>query len=153
MAKGNDRSSKAASATTNPSTSSTPTADTVERSVVVLAEQLGRIVGTVQAKAEGWLDRGTLRDQIAGIRDGAAELLDHLAGHVTSAESESATGKKPPVAKAADAGRNKGRSGGFVDAPGKKHRKPMPSTPGAKHSDTRIAKVKVVNESRRRGGR
>jgi hypothetical protein len=70
-------------------------------------------------------------------RDGAAELLDHLAGH----------------GRAADAGRNKGRSGGFVDAPGKKHRKPMPSTPGAKHSDTRIAKVKVVNESRRRGGR
>jgi hypothetical protein len=152
MAKGNDRPSKTASATTNLTNSSTPTADSVELRVLELAEQLGRIVGTVQAKAEGWLDRGTLNDQIAAVRDGAAELVDHLK-QVAGAESTGATGKKPPVARAADAGRNRGRSGGFVDAPGKKHRKPMPSTPGAKHSDTRIAKVKVANESRRRGGR
>jgi hypothetical protein len=44
------------------------------------------------------------------------------------------------------------RSGGVVDAPGKKHRKPMPSAAGTKHSDTRIAKMKAANEARRRGG-
>jgi hypothetical protein len=30
-----------------------------------LAEQLGRIAGTLQAKAEGWLDREALTRQIA----------------------------------------------------------------------------------------
>jgi hypothetical protein len=35
-----------------------------------------------------------------------------------------------------------------VDAPGKRHRQPAPSAPGAKHSDERIAKLKAANESR-----
>ena len=39
---------------------------------------------------------------------------------------------------------------GKVDAPGKRHRKPPKSTRGAKHSDTRIAKMKLVNEARHR---
>jgi hypothetical protein len=73
-------------------------------------------------------------------------MVKHLASAVKAS--------KPARAKAADSTqRSRGRSGGVVDAPGKKHRKPMPSTPGTKHSDTRIAKMKVVAESRRRGGR
>ena len=34
--------------------------------------------GTVQAKAEGWMDREALNKQIAGVRDSAAELLEQL---------------------------------------------------------------------------
>jgi hypothetical protein len=120
--------------------------DSVEQRVVALAEQVGRIVGTVQAKAEGWFDRKALSEQFASVRDSAADMVKHLADAVKVS--------KPTQAKAADATqRSRGRSGGVVDAPGKKHRKPMPSTPGTKHSDTRIAKMKVVAESRRRGGR
>jgi hypothetical protein len=133
--------------TNNQNASSASTVDSVEQRVVALAEQVGRIVGTVQAKAEGWFDRKALSDQFASVRDSAADMVKHLAG------AEKAP-SKPTRARAADATqRSRGRSGGVVDAPGKRHRKAMPSTPGTKHSDTRIAKMKVVNESRRRGGR
>ena len=59
------------------------TADAMEQRVVAFAEQLGRIAGTFQAKAEGWLDREALTKQIASVRDGAAELLEQLAGSAT----------------------------------------------------------------------
>jgi hypothetical protein len=84
---------------------------------VAAAEQIGRIVGTVQAKTEGWLGRTG-----------------------SSAEKQARTSPRPP------------RSGGVVDAPGKQHRRPMPSQSGVKHSDARIAKMKASNRSRRRGG-
>ena len=119
MAKRNSRMST--QSTNKGKASSASTVESVDQRVVALAEQVGRIVGTVQAKAEGWLEKAPV---------------------------------KASSAKAADAtSRSQGRSGGIVDAPGKKHRKAPPSTPGTKHSDTRIAKMKVVNESRRRGGR
>ena len=54
--------------------------DAMEQRVVAFAEQLGRIVGTVQAKAEGWMDRDALNAQIAGVRDSAAVLLEQLGG-------------------------------------------------------------------------
>ena len=98
--------------------SSNATNGAIEQRVVAVAEQIGRIVGTVQARTEGWLSRK---------------------------ESDSAAAK--PTRTTAMA-----RSGGVVDAPGKRHRRPMPSQQGVKHSDTRIAKVKTSNESRRRGG-
>ena len=99
--------------------SSHSSSDAVEQRVVAVAEQIGRVVGTVQAKTEGLLGRkGSGRGSMAAKSSSAA----------TS------------------------RSGGVVDAPGKRHRGPMPSQPGVKHSDTRIAKMKTLTESRRRGG-
>ena len=97
--------------------SSNSTNGAVEQRVVAVAEQIGRIVGTVQAKTEGWLGRTG-----------------------SSAEKQARTSPRPP------------RSGGVVDAPGKQHRRPMPSQSGVKHSDARIAKMKASNRSRRRGG-
>src|SRR5436190_2092437 len=58
--------------------------DAVERQVVALAEQFGRFVGTLQAKADGWMDRDALRAQISNVRDGAADLLQQLAGGATN---------------------------------------------------------------------
>ena len=92
----------------------------MEQRVVAVAEQIGRIVGTVQARTKGWLGRKGSGSRAVG---------------------------KTPTRMTAQA-----RSGGVVDAPGKRHRPPMPSQQGVKHSDTRIAKVKTSNESRRRGG-
>jgi hypothetical protein len=86
------------------------TADAMEQRVVAFAEQVGRIVGAFQAKAEGWMDRETLNKQIASVRDSAADLLEQLAGRATK------TSKKEPAAAAARGGR-KGHSGGVVDAP------------------------------------
>jgi hypothetical protein len=46
-----------------------------------------------------------------------------------------------------------GRSGGRVDAPGKKHRKAPARRRGVKHSDQTIAKIEAVKQTRppRRG--
>ena len=43
-----------------------------------------------------------------------------------------------------------GTGRGAVDAPGKRHRKPVPNPVGVKASDTRIAKMKLAKETRRR---
>ena len=61
------------------------TADAMEQKMVAFAEQLGRIVGTVTAKAEGWLDRDALNAQISTVRDSASELLTHLGGAAKAA--------------------------------------------------------------------
>ena len=120
----------------------------MEQRVVAFAEQLGRIAGTVQAKAEGWMDREALTKQIASVRDGAAELLEQLAGGATKGSK-----KKPDTTAAL--GKTKGRSGGVVDAPGKKHRKPMPTDPSANIADSQAAKMRtaktMVKTNRRRG--
>jgi hypothetical protein len=71
MAKRNDTTPPSDQATPQ---SATPTTDTVEQRVVAFAQQLARIVSTVQARADGWLDRQTLNDQLTRIRDGAADL-------------------------------------------------------------------------------
>jgi hypothetical protein len=126
----------------------TATADTLEQRVVAFAEQLGRIAGTLHAKAEGWLDREALTKQIASVRDSAAELLEQLADGATK------DSKRTPVATAA-LGKTKGRSGGVVDAPGKKHRKPMRTDSGANMADSQAAKMRMartmVKTHRRRG--
>lgn len=46
-----------------------------------------------------------------------------------------------------------GRSGGKVDAPGKKHRGAPPATPGIKHSDLMIPKVTAAQKMRKGGNR
>ncbi|MEO8258223.1 MAG: hypothetical protein ABI868_12825 [Acidobacteriota bacterium] len=103
----------------------------VEQKFVALAEQMGRLIGTVQARAEGWLDPKYMRDQISRIQDGAADLLSHLG-----------TGGKAADAPAALPAR--GRSGGKVDAPGKKHRPPPPALRQAKAAGDRVVKMKAV---------
>lgn len=93
------------------------TNDVVEQKVVALAEQLGWFLGTVQAKADGWLDREALRKEMGRIRDAAGEILDHV--NRTSAEARKAA-VTPAVTSTMRASR------GAVDAPGKRHRKPPP---------------------------
>ena len=126
----------------------TTTGDAVEQRVLALAGQLGRIAGTLQAKAEGWMDRDALTKHIALVRDGAAELLEHLAGGATKApDRRPATGS--PL------GGTRRRSGGVVDAPGKTHRKPMPTDPGANIAGSQAAKMRtakpMAKTNRRRG--
>jgi hypothetical protein len=165
-----------------------------EDRVIALAEQLGRIVGTMQAKAGGLIDRDALMQQLSQVRDGAAHLLDHLGvgggqpetgttqekaqpasqgsssgptnagqdenrGRQTNRRGVAGGGRQKASAEATGgAGRQsnqptaRGRSGGVVDAPGKKHRKPVPNEVRANAADTgRLAKMKMVNASRRRG--
>ena len=121
------------------------TAEAMEQRLGAFAEQLGRIVGTFQAKAEGWMDLDTLNKQLASVRDGAADLLEQLATKAS---------KKKPAAVTVRGG-PKGRSGGMVDARGKKHRTPMPPDPDANIADSQAAKMRtartMVKTNRRRG--
>jgi hypothetical protein len=56
------------------------TANAEERRVVAIAEDFGRIAGTVQAKTEGWMDRDALYQEIVPVCVyGAADLLKQLA--------------------------------------------------------------------------
>lgn len=54
------------------------TADTVESKVVALAEQLGWLLGTVRGKADGLLASDAVQHEVARIRDGATELMEHV---------------------------------------------------------------------------
>jgi hypothetical protein len=148
MAKRGNETTRTNGDTRTTNASGETTGDAMEQRVVAFAEQLGRIAGTFQAKAEGWLDREALTKQIASVRDGAAELLEQIAGGATKAS------KRVPAATAA-LRKTKGRSGGAVDAPGKKHRKPMRTDPGANIVDSQAAKMRtartMVKTNRRRG--
>jgi hypothetical protein len=128
--------------------SGVPTAVAIEQRVLAFAEQVGRIAGTLQAKAEGWMQRDTLQTQLASVRDGAADLLEQLAGGATKASN-----KTPAAAK--EWRGTTGRSGGAVDAPGKTHRKPRPRDPDATLADSQAAKMRtamtMTKTNRRRG--
>jgi hypothetical protein len=148
MAKRNSETTRPDGVTRTADASGATTGDALEQRVVAFAEELGRIAGTFQAKAEGYMDREALRKQIASVRDGAAALLEQLAGGATNPSTR--------VPAAAPAHENtKGRSGGVVDAPGKKHRKPMPADPGAYQVASQAAKMRasktMVKTNRRRG--
>jgi hypothetical protein len=127
--------------------SGTPRVDGLEERLLTFAEQLGRIAGTVQAKTAGWMDRDAMKKELTRVRDGAADLLQHFTADAPAVE------KDRPIAGAVR--RRRGRSGGIVDAPGKKHRPPMPSDPGANRADSQAAKMRaaktMVKTSRRRG--
>lgn len=142
-----DSGTRQANRETTSSASGATTVDPIEQRLVAFAEQLGRMVGTIQAKAEGWLDRETLNQQIVSVRDGAAHLLEQLAD---------ATKATKTPATAASRGGNKGRSGGTVDAPGKRHRKPMRNDPSANVSRSQADKLrtaKTMKKTNRRRGR
>ena len=128
-----------------PGTSGTPSADAIEQRLVAFAEQLGRLVGTVQARADGWMDGPALQEQVTRIRDGAAGLLRQLGAAAARGKAAASSGTRKPT-KPATATR--GRSGGKVDAPGKKHRKPAPHTRSVKHSDEMISKGNAARQMR-----
>jgi hypothetical protein len=129
--------------------SATSAADAIEARVVALAEQFGRLVGTVQARADGLVDRQALNEQLTRIRDGATGLLGHLAGLKPSAarRSPKRSARAKPAPRAAV--KAAGRSGGKVDAPGKAHRKAPPRGRSVKHSDQTISKPAAARQTPR----
>ena len=120
---------------------------------MTLAEQLGRMAGTVQTRAEGLVDLEALNKQIVSMRDAAADLLEQLKSGAAKATNAAVAAKKETVTVARRD--TKGRSGGVVDAPGKKHRKPLPADPGAKVAKSQAAKLRtaqpMAKTNRRRG--
>jgi hypothetical protein len=121
--------------------------DTTDRELnsqaLALAEQLGRIAGTLEGTAEAWLNRASVTDQLTKVRDGATQLLNSLAGGA-------ADGRREVKAKPAESARTTRKNADPAHAPGKAHRKPPQSTRGAKHSDLTIPKAKASAAARRR---
>ena len=144
MAKRNNQTTRPNGLTTTIDASDATTGDALEQRVLAFAEQFGRIAGTFQVKAEGWLNREALAKQIASVRDGASALLEQTHGRRDESPQESA-GRR-------GAGNTKGRSGGVVDAPGKKHRKPMPPIPARSRRPARPPKCGRQRQWSRRIG-
>jgi hypothetical protein len=148
MAKRDTTTNRSDDASNTGNASAAPADSALEQRLLAFAEQVGRIAGTVQARAEGWMDREALSRQMATVRDGAAEILAHLGG---------GEAKRPAKARRAAPVRTnvKGRSGGVVDAPGKKHRKPAPDDPTAKKAASQAGKMRLaksmIKTNRRRG--
>ena len=107
---------------TPPASIPAPPVDLTDQKIVALAARVGRIVGAAQGKVE----------KVIAKRPRTLAAL-----------------RAKVVRKAKPAVKARGRSGGVVDAPGKKHRGPLPSTPGVKHSDERIAKSRLGKTARR----
>jgi hypothetical protein len=152
MAKrGNDSKRSNTGAATATLGGSPTTGDVLEQRVVAFAEQLGRVVGTVQAKTAGWMDRDALNKQIAGVRDSASDLLEQLKPSVSMATPDSKpAGEVTRRAKRAASSApsiSKGRSGGVVDAPGKKHRKPASKDSRVLAADAKASRVRTGRSS------
>lgn len=86
----------------------------IEGQVIAIAEQLGRIAGAAQARADGWINQRAFQMQLAKIRERASKLLHRLSADGSTADDRQARARERSRAK--------------VAAPGKKHRKaPEPS--------------------------
>jgi hypothetical protein len=128
-------------------------ANTLEDRLVQYSERLGWLVGTVQAKTEGSFNRAALTESLVQIREGATDLLTYLSSLSSrpndvarKAEAKQRPLKKPDARAAA-------RGASLVAAPGKRHRPPAVPTPGVKHSDERVSKLKAAKMKGRRGAR
>ncbi|HKY22921.1 MAG TPA: hypothetical protein VJM31_17030 [Vicinamibacterales bacterium] len=140
---------------------------------LALAEQLGRIAGTIEGTAEAWLHRQTLADQLTRVRDGATDMLETLTdgaqkgrkvatGTVASftqtvRRTASSAMSAARVGRATQKNRKKKgasavatRRADPAHAAGKKRRKPGPSVAGAKKSDERIPKMRTAAAVRQR---
>lgn len=111
---------------------------------IALAEQLGRIAGTIEGTAESFMTRRKLTDQLTRVRNSATEMLEGLTGGTAKGRKASAARKKK-AASAASA-----RKADPAHAPGKRRRKPAPSMKGIKKSDERIPKMKTAAAARQR---
>lgn len=119
-----------------------------------LAEQLGRIAGTIEGTAESWMNQQQLTDQLTRVRDGATQMLEGLSSGIAKGRKavgnlRLASGQKSKRGKkAAPAART--RQADPAHAAGKRRRKPAPSMKGVKKSDERIPKMRTAARVRQR---
>ena len=88
-----------------------------EQKIVALAEKLGWFLGTARSKADGWIGNEKVRKELASIRDGAAQLLQHIEAAARAARMESGRPKVAAKPKPKSAALNVKPSRGPVDAP------------------------------------
>lgn len=117
---------------------------------LALAEQLGRIAGTLEGTAEAWLNKAQVTDQLTKVRDGATQLLNTLAGAAATGRRAVQGKSAPAPAPNRSTRRTAGAGADPAHAPGKKHRKAAPTVRGVKHSDSTIPKAKASAAARQR---
>ena len=110
---------------------------------IALAEQLGRIAGTIEGTAESWLKREQLAKQLTRVRDGASQMLEGLRQTPAPAKK----GKQTKTAKAISAASAQADP---AHAPGKQRRGPSPTMRGVKKSDESIPKARLAEANRQR---
>lgn len=115
--------------------------DDIRERLAHYAEQLGSLAGTVKGAANGLLDRASVAEHLKNIRDGAATLLKELSRQARAPKGSRAAGSVSPSRDP------------HVAAPGKRHRAPVKSTRGVKHSDQRIPKSKIASMRGRHAAR
>lgn len=133
------------------SAKATKKSEAVDPTVVVLAEQLGRFLGNMQRRADGWMESEAFQQQVSQIRDGASQVLEQVnrarsaAGKSAVRLANAAKERMPGAAarkaqaekkQAAEAKRLQSRK--KVAAPGKKHRKPPPQVKVDRHASQRV---------------
>ena len=122
---------------------------------IALADQLGRIAGTIEGTAESWLNRQQLADQLTRVRDGATQMLEGLTAGAERGRKAATTAVRKvrgrAKAKAAKPARVAAtRQADPSRAPGKRHRKPAPTLSGVKKSDERIPQLRTAAAVRQR---
>jgi hypothetical protein len=119
---------------------------------IALAEQLGRIAGTIEGTAESWLSRQQLADQLTRVRDGATQMLEGLTAGAERGRKAATTALrgrgKAKTTKPAPAAAT--RKADPSRAPGKRRRKPAPSVQRGKKSDERIPQLRTAAAVRQR---
>jgi hypothetical protein len=75
------------------------TNDLVEQKMVALAEQLGWFIGTVQAKADGWLDRASAEARQSAVTPAVAPTVRANRGAV---DAPGKRHRKPPPQESLD---------------------------------------------------
>ena len=131
------------------------TATDLEAQAIALAEQLGRIAGTIEGTAESWLQRQKLADQLTRVRDSATQMLESLADGAERGRN-AATAVVRRVRLQPDRGPAQTKPAPRMAqpdparAPGKKRRKPGPTLKGVKKSDEKIPKLRTAAAARQR---
>ena len=109
---------------------------------IALAEQLGRIAGTIEGTGESWLKQERLAEQLTRVRDGATQMLEGLRRTPAPAKRMKKKSAKATSAVSAQADP--------AHAPGKKRRGPAPTMRGVKSSDETIPKLRTATAVRQR---
>ena len=120
---------------------------------IALAEQLGRIAGTIEGTAESWMNRQQLADQLTRVRDGATQMLEGLTAGAERGRQAATTAVRRVRRRAKAKGAKPAAATRQADpsrAPGKRRRKPAPTLRGVKKSDERIPKLKTAAAVRQR---
>ena len=131
----------------------------LEQQAIALAEQLGRIAGTIEGTAGAWLNQPSVVEQLTRVRDGATQLLNTLTEGAERGRKAAATAARrvrlqrptrTPSKKKGASAAAQAKPPNPAHAPGKRRRKPAPSMPGVKSSDESIPKLRTAHAVRQR---